>query len=71
MKAFQHVVIKFRHRLQWLNMMGGSKKMSKQLFVGPHSSIETRIEGELQFCLQTALSSDSTHSVRHSFKERF
>lgn len=39
MDTFQNVVINIRSRMQGLNMMGGSKKMSKQLFIG-HSPAE-------------------------------
>lgn len=44
MDTFQRVVVKIRSRIQGLNMMGGSKKMSKQLFIGPQPSRGIRKE---------------------------
>lgn len=44
MDTFQRVVVNIRSRMQGLNMMGGSKKMSKQLFIGPQPSRGIRKE---------------------------
>lgn len=44
MDTFQKVVVNIRSKMQGLNMMGGSKKMSKQLFIGPQPSRGIRKE---------------------------
>lgn len=44
MDTFQNAVINIRSRMQGLNMMSGSKKMSKQLFIGPQPNRGIRKE---------------------------
>lgn len=49
MDTFQKAVVNIRSRMQGLNMMGGSKKMSKQLFIGPQPNRGIRKKSSYKF----------------------